>query len=83
MPSLTIKQLDQRLLERLREQASRRDLSLNAFVRQILARAVGYDTGAQVHSDLSDLAGTWSDRDEQEFLESIRPLREIDESLWR
>jgi hypothetical protein len=83
MPSLTIKQLDTRLLERLREQASRRNLSLNAFVRQVLASAVGYEAGAKVHTDLSDLAGSWSDRDEQEFDEHLRPLREVDESLWR
>jgi Antitoxin FitA-like, ribbon-helix-helix len=83
MPNLTIKKLDAQLLERLREQARRRGMSLNGFVRQALARCVGFDAGVERFTDLSDLAGAWSEQEEQEFLDHTAPLREVDESQWR
>ena len=82
MASLTVKQIDERLLDLLREQARRRSQSLNAFVRDVLARAVGFGSGVQTFTDLSDLAGSWTDDDVRELEDNTRPLREIDESLW-
>lgn len=32
---------------------------------------------------LEQLAGTWTETDELEFLENTKPFREIDESLWK
>ena len=83
MASLTIKKIDEVLLDRLREQARQRGQSLNRFVRELLARSVGLAPGVEAYRDLSSLAGSWSEEDEQEFLENTRPLREIDETLWR
>jgi plasmid stability protein len=83
VPSLTIKKIEDTLLERLREQAQRRNTSLNSFVRELLARAVGYEQGMQAHTDLSQLAGCWSEEDENEFRDRTRPFDEIDPALWR
>ena len=83
MASLTIKQIDEGLLRRLREQAKRKNQSMNAFVRDLLGRAVGFHPGMTVHDDLRGLAGVWSDADQREFDEATRPFREIDEGLWR
>jgi len=73
VPSLTVKKIEDTLLERLREQARRRNVSLNSFVRDLLARAVGYEQGMQAHTDLSNLAGSWSEEDEREFQDHTRP----------
>jgi hypothetical protein len=83
MASLTIKKLEPELLERLREQAREQGLSMNSFLRQLLARCVGLEPGVETFTDLSELAGSWNDDDEQAFLEHTRPFREIDETLWR
>lgn len=83
MASLTINGLEDRVLERLREQARQRNLSLDALVRQILARSVGLEPEPPAYSDLNHLAGSWTAKDAAEFLESTRPFREIDEGHWR
>jgi hypothetical protein len=83
MASLTLKQLDPALLERLKELARKQNLSLNAFLRQLLARFAGLEPGMETHTDLNELAGSWTAKDEQEFLDRTRPFREIDEELWR
>jgi plasmid stability protein len=82
MASLTVKQIDDRLLDLLRDQAKRRSQSLNTFVRELLARAVGFVPGVRTYDDLSDLAGSWTDDDVRELEDNTRPFREIDESLW-
>ncbi len=82
MANLTIKQIEEGLLQRLREQASRRNQSMNSFIRELLARAVGYEPGATTYDDLSDLAGVWSEEDQREFDDRTRPFREVDPSLW-
>ena len=83
VPSLTIKQIDDRLLRRLREQARKRNLSLNAYVRELLARSVGLEPGVETFTDLSDLAGCWSEEEAQEFRINTEPFNKIDEDLWR
>ncbi len=82
MASLTVKQVDEGLLQRLREQSRRRGQSMNTFIRELLARAVGYEPGRTTYDDLSDLAGAWSEEDQREFDEQTRPFREVDPSLW-
>lgn len=83
MSSLTIKGLDPVLLERLRQQARRKNLSLNAYVIQLLSRWLGVERGVETFTDLNHLAGAWTQEDERAFLENTRPLREIDEDVWR
>ena len=83
MASLTIEKVEERVLERLREQARQRKLSLNAYIRQILARHAGLECGLQAFSDLTVLAGSWTSEEEAEFLEHTRSFRQIDEDLWR
>ncbi len=83
MASLTIKKIEDRVLDRLREQARQRKLSLNAYIRQLLTRSAGLEPGMQAFSDLTPLAGSWTAEEEAEFLEHTRSFRQIDEDLWR
>ena len=83
MASLTVKQLSDQLLERLRSQAKKRRLSLNAFVKDVLAESVGLAPGLREHRELSDLAGSWTEAEARELERNTRPFREIDEELWR
>ena len=83
MASLTIKNIGERVLERLRAQARKRRLSLNAYLRLLLAHSVGLEPRLEKFNDLSDLAGTWSEQELKEFEANTSTFREIDESLWR
>ena len=74
--------LDANLLDRLRRQAEKHGLSLNAFVRQLLARSVGLQPGVETYDDLDDLAGTWSPRQVHAFEQHTQPFREVDPELW-
>ena len=82
MASLTLKGLEPALLERLKQQAGRRGLSLNAFARQLLARSVGLGDPMTAYDDLDHLAGSWSAAQLAEFRENTRPFGEIDPELW-
>jgi len=35
------------------------------------------------HHDLDNLAGTWSDSENKEFLDAIRQFEQIDEETWK
>jgi hypothetical protein len=83
MANITIKKIDPRVLKRLAEQAKKRRLSLNAYLKEQLAGLVALKPGAKTYSDLSHLAGTWTLEEEKEFLTGIQPLSEIDEDLWK
>lgn len=82
MSSFTIKQLDDRVLERLRSLAREQGKSLSALIREILRGAVGLEPGPRVHSDLADLAGSWSQEEWEEFQRNVQVFERIDRELW-
>lgn len=86
LKQLTIRGFEPEVEEQIRELARRERLSLNQAVMQLLRRATGRrETGDRLHrvgSSLDDLAGTWSERDEEEFTRAIEPLERIDEAFW-
>jgi plasmid stability protein len=83
MPSLTIKELDSRVLDRLRSQAKKRGTSLNGLVKEILQSSVGLAPGVKTFSDFAGLAGTWTAKDAKEFEKSTRRFEKIDPELWK
>lgn len=44
---------------------------------------MGIPKSGEKQRDLSDLAGTWSDEEAQEFEEALRRQRGIDEEIWQ
>jgi hypothetical protein len=87
LKQLTIRGFDPEIEEQIRDLARREGLSLNQAVMQLLRRARGrQDSTDRIHrvgSALDDLAGTWSQRDEQEFAKAIEPLERIDSTFWQ
>ena len=82
MPSFTIKQLDERLLARLRDQARKQNVSLSAYVRAALAKSVGFHPGRETFDDLADLAGSWSRQEAEDFEKNTAGFGEIDDEMW-
>ena len=83
MASLTIKKLDPRVLDRLTKQARKKGQSLNSYIKGQLSSLVGLEQGVKTFTDLSHLAGTWTAKQEKEFLKAIEPFEKIDEDLWK
>jgi len=69
--------------KRLRTLASASGTSLNKTIIRLLASALGVTQGDQKARDLSDLAGTWSELDANEFDENGRMFEQINEGVWR
>ena len=87
MKQLTVRGVDSNLLQLLKNEAARRGLSVNRYVLSILREALGLDEGGPrapvEYNDLDHLAGTWTERDFEEFARHLAAQRSIDEDLWR
>jgi len=86
MNQLTIRGFDQELSDRIRELAEEEHLSLNQAALRLLRRGAGIGRRAErnvIGDSLDHLAGTWTTREEREFLKAIEPFEVIDRDFWR
>jgi hypothetical protein len=87
MKQLTVRGLDKDLERCLREVAKARGVSLNRAALILLKEGAGLDTAGRparvVGDSLDHLIGSWSEDEEQEFLEAINGIEEIETALWR
>ncbi len=82
---LTLRGLDRRLQQEIRELARREGLSLNKAAVRLLEKGAGLRPAAQsdtIGSSLDHLIGTWSDDDAGAFLDSIESCGQVDRGLW-
>jgi hypothetical protein len=84
---LTVRGFDKDLERRLREVARERKVSLNQAALLLLREGAGLGATERrtrvVGHSLDHLIGSWSEKEEQEFLETISGLEDIDPALWR
>jgi hypothetical protein len=85
MTQLTVRDVDQRLDETLKQEAETRGMSVNRLILQLLRESVGLSSSKQspVFTDLDPLAGTWTESDAAEFEQSLSTQRPIDDELWK
>jgi len=86
MKTISVRGLDDQTAAKLKDEAKRKNLSVNALVLDLLRRGIGVKPASQrraIHNDLDHLAGTWSDEEAREFQESTRSFEEVDKELWR
>lgn len=85
MSQLTLRGLDRRLLQRIRELAKAERISLNKAALRLLEKGAGL---TQVRGDdrighsLDHLIGTWTAAEAKSFEESIKSCEQIDPELW-
>jgi len=85
MPTLSIRGLDQETARRLKAEAQRRGLSVNAFLLRVIREQVGLRPEGPRrprHHDLDYLAGTWSQEEAAELLANVSDFERVDEELW-
>jgi hypothetical protein len=85
MSALTLRGLDEHASKRLKEEARRRGVSVNALLRTLVSEGLGISRPVRRrrHHDLDALAGTWKAADAREFAAATSPLEQVDQELWR
>ncbi len=85
MPVMTLRGLNEEEARRLREEARREGISLNALLLRLIREAAGLAQRPWRvrHHDLDALAGTWTDEDADAFLAAIEEAERIDPDMWK
>jgi plasmid stability protein len=83
--SLTIRNLDKKILDRLHAEALQRGTDVADVARDILCRALAVPVvePPPIRDTLRSLAGTWSAAEMEEFLAAVADFEKIDEDLWK
>ena len=82
---LTVRNLPDELAAALEKEKRRRGTSLNQTVIDLLQLSLGVSrAGAGTRSNgIRQLAGTWTEKEHQEFLSAIKGFEEIDQEFWK
>lgn len=82
---LTLRGLEPRVLQAIRELARRERISLNKAALRLLEKGAGLGNAVahdRIGASLDHLIGTWTDREAKTLLASIAPCEQIDRALW-
>ena len=84
MSQITIRGMDPKVEQRIRELSKKKGKSLNKVIIEMIEKDGRIDSKSkQIPSEsLKDLAGGWTEQDASEFFESIKFCEQIDEGLW-
>ena len=86
MATLSIRGLDEKTANLLKEHARRSGKSVNLQVVELIRKGLGMaapTAGVHAHTDLDHLAGTWNAREAREFAQRTEAFEAVDEELWR
>lgn len=85
MPAMTLRGLTEEEARRLREEARRQGISLNALLLRLVREGAGLAKRSRLerHHDLDPLAGTWSEEEAAAFAAAIEDTERIDPEMWR
>lgn len=85
MNSISLRGVESRVKERLKQEAKLAGTSINSLILGYVHKGLGYDptTRHERHHELDHLAGTWTEMDEKEFMDAIRCLNKVDGEMWR
>jgi len=85
MKTLTIRGIDDKLSKALKEKAKKNNISLNQTALKILKEGSGIkeDKIFKTYDDLNNLAGTWTEEDEKEFVKNTYHFNKIDKDIWK
>jgi hypothetical protein len=79
---LTLRQVPKKVLLKLRSEAKHRGISVNKLASELLARSLGLAEEPR-DNGLGALAGTWSQKEFQEFNKAVDELSKPDPELWK
>ena len=86
MANLSVRGVAEKSLQRIKQTAKRRGVSVNRLINDMLNAEAGLAPAAKqpaIHQDLDKLAGTWSAAEARAFDKATASFGQIDEGLWR
>jgi plasmid stability protein len=85
MTTITLRGLDEELVNRLKQEAAKQGTSMNQLAVETLRFRFGLSKEkrfTQVFHDLDELFGVWSDEEYQSIQGKIDQERSVDQELW-
>ena len=84
MKTMTLRGIDEELARGLERLASQERGSLNAVILHLLRDKLGLSKPKfrEIHHDMDDLAGTWTEEEAREFDNVVREFSSIDAEMW-
>ena len=82
MNQFSLRRVPLEVERRLRAVAQENGESLNEAINRILAESLGVVPEGSRKRDLSDLAGTWSQEEADEFERATEHFGQIDDEMW-
>ncbi len=84
MATMSIRGLDDKVLQRLKRQAEQEGVSLNSLVVRLLrGEAPAAAAPRRKFDDLDALAGTWTAQQARAFDRDTAAFRDVDPALWK
>jgi plasmid stability protein len=82
---MTLRGIDEKTAEALKERAKSEGTSVNAVTLRLLRESLGIDKKRRTvtYSDLDHLAGTWSREEAAEFERNTAVFEKIDKEIWK
>ena len=85
MAQITLRGMDDEVENRIRRIARQKGKSLNRVILDMIYEYTGRKKKSEdpQGKTLRSLAGRWSPKEADEFLESIKSCEQIDEAMWK
>lgn len=85
MAVMTIRGLEDSVVQTLKEKAKQEGTSVNSVLVEIIKEQLGFKKRPRsvIHHELDKLAGTWSKKDYLEFQQKTADFEKVDEEIWR
>lgn len=80
--SFNLRGIPTEVMAQLKREAKKLHVSVNILILKMIEKGLGITTAKQTFHDLDHLAGTWSDKDAQEFEKNTKYFEKIDKELW-
>lgn len=84
--SFTIRYIDDATARWISEEAERRSVSAETLIVELIRKGITVEAQSselRTFSDLDSLAGTWSEEQAREFLDTVADFEQVDEKLWQ
>ena len=85
MNSITIHALDKQLADTIRRRASEQSISMNEFVKRVLAESLGIKVPVEAphREDFAGFCGTWGEDDVGAFEERVADAARVNPEDWK
>jgi hypothetical protein len=85
MSQITLRGIDNETEKKIRREAKRKGKSLNKIILEMINQHRGQKKEKQElpANSLRKLAGGWTQKEADKFLDSIKSCEQIDEAMWK